>query len=408
MNKLFDHLVVVALTAMPGLQRVLAIWLIARISGVEILGRVASDLGVIAIIGSFTAIGWSAVLMIRLPRIRPTRQVQMFLGILLRAGMLNLLASPILWGLAIYGIVFSWMGSALYLGSWSGYQLVRHYGLAKKLYVPLLIVDTLCTTMTILMLLFSANDELWVYTALSLPPLAVTIVLLLHSLYKTRLNGLNAFTQLRDVWRSSQGLGLSNAMTGSLGAAMTPLIRFAAGDMYAGVMAIIQSIVSALLLFPRALSFQQLVPLTQAVGKRDWTAVRTRIRDFRRHVLIILLLLSVVISIAWFAGIYRVYMLDETVQFLHLAFLVSLAGFFVSQLVLPEANLLTALEEIGAKMKVNFFSMASFIAGIVFIVNMNATNEIAFIRLLFAYFFSICVVSVGTVYISNKILIRFT
>ena len=58
---------VLAVTAAPGGQRLLHFALVQAICGTEALGRFANDLSIAMMLGLFSAVGWSALVLARVP-----------------------------------------------------------------------------------------------------------------------------------------------------------------------------------------------------------------------------------------------------------------------------------------------------------------------------------------------------
>ena len=65
--RLLERLEVLAVTAAPGGQRLLHFALVQAVCGTEALGRFANDLSIAMMLGLFSAVGWSALVLARVP-----------------------------------------------------------------------------------------------------------------------------------------------------------------------------------------------------------------------------------------------------------------------------------------------------------------------------------------------------
>lgn len=72
---------VLAVTAAPGGQRLLHFALVQAVCGTEALGRFANDLSVAMMLGLFSAVGWSALVLARVPVAGAGREGAVMLGL---------------------------------------------------------------------------------------------------------------------------------------------------------------------------------------------------------------------------------------------------------------------------------------------------------------------------------------
>jgi O-antigen/teichoic acid export membrane protein len=133
--------------------------------------------------------------------------------------------------------------------------------------------------------------------------------------------------------------------------------------------ALIGSLTSVLLLFPRALSFNALPALARVVH-RGSDEVRATLAELRRNLVRLNTALSLLALVAWGGLAWWGQRPDFALSGATAIFLLYLASFYVGQLVLPEANYLQTVEETRLPLRVNVLSLVIFVAacGLVMLV----------------------------------------
>lgn len=389
-------------TALPGVQALVTLWLVARFADLKTVGQVAGDIGVANFLGFFTAIGWSALLLVRLPRLRPARQAQLWLAILPRAALQWLLALPLLWLLGRFGVLASWEGAALYLVGWSGYQLARHFALANRAFGWLVAGECACIGAAAAGIALSDRSAFQVLLCLAAPAAVWLLAFAGWAVWYCRGCGIRCRIPVRSGWKVSQAMGLTNAMSGGTATLLPPLVRTACGDLYSGMLGAVLAMLKVLLLFPRALSFQELAPLTRAASKGDSVRVARCMAAFRKQLLAVLAAALAGAIAAWGLGAYRAFGIQDGLAPAHIAFALSLLSFLVSQAIIPEANLLMVMERLRAQLRINLLGVASFAAGIALVLFPELSPQTAFVALLVVQLLSASVRSVGTLTESRK------
>lgn len=142
---------------------------------------------------------------------------------------------------------------------------------------------------------------------------------------------------------------------------LVPLTVRVAGESYGGLVALIGSLTSVLLLFPRALSFNALPELARVVH-RGGDEVRATLAELRRNLVRLNTALSLLALAAWGGLMWWGQRPDFALSGASAIFLLYLASFYVGQLVLPEANYLQTVEETRLPLRVNVLSLAIFVA----------------------------------------------
>jgi hypothetical protein len=150
-----------------GGQRLLHFALVQAVCGTEALGRFANDLSIAMMLGLFSAVGWSALVLARVPV--AARSAPVMLGLARGAGLFTLLACLSLPLLAWGGWVFEPAWTALLLAGWTAYTLARHYGLALAATAAAGARDVLVVLLVAGLGLFGDGRPWLAYAALAVP-----------------------------------------------------------------------------------------------------------------------------------------------------------------------------------------------------------------------------------------------
>lgn len=345
---------VLLVTAMPGIQRVASVWIIARATDMATLGQIASDISIASIFGFATAIGWGGLMLVRLPRLSAGRQAQFSTTIAWNSLIATAAGGLLIALLHEMGLVHSFWGTLLLLASLTLYQLARHFSLALKEYPTLLYVETFALAASLGALAsFISYDVWWAYLSLSLPYLAMGMAWAWRWIAVARQARLRLYGQYRGIWSSGQGFALNTGLTAGLMASVVPVAQFTAGETHAGVTAIILSLVNVLVLFPRALGLHHLVTMTTAYGRHDAQAVRRVLRRFRLHVAFATAGVSLLAGFAWFSAAGLAYPGVDAISHSNTIFVFLMLTFAASQLALPDSNLLMCAERVRLQLAYN-------------------------------------------------------
>lgn len=362
MTQLLRRLEVLAVTAAPGGQRLVHLALVQLACGTEALGRFANDLSIAMMLGLFSAVGWSALVLARVPVAAPGQAAPVMFGLARGALLFTLLACLPLPLLASLGWVFEPGWTALLLVGWTAYTLIRHFGLALGHYRILLVLETLLVTVLGAGLLgLGARQPLMAYAAFALPTALLGAAGLVLLILRSRAPG-SATALPRGSARTAAEQATLNLVSGGMSMILVPLTVQLAGERYGGLVALIGSLTSVLLLFPRALSFNALPALARALRQQGAAEARALLEALRRNLFRVNSGLSVVAALAWAGMATWGERPDLSLAGASLIFTLQLASFYVSQLVLPEANYLQTVEETRLPLQVNLASLALFAA----------------------------------------------
>lgn len=352
---------VLAATAFPGLQRILQLALVQHFAGAEQLGRFASDVAIINLIGLFTAIGASALLMTRVPALRGARQSQLLLGVAARAAGATLLGALVLGGLGAAGLVFDAPQSIVLLAGWSGYQLYRHFLLARQRYRRIVLLESLLiVAMAAIMALPIGAPATLAYLSFGLPSLALTLLMLAVAARDLGRAGYRWLVPQRRVLATSAEFALINLISGGMQMMLVPLCVQLAGPRYGGLLGLLASGLNVLVLFPRALSLNNLPLLARAVQAGETDVVARTLKRFRSQLLQVDLAVSVPACAAWFVAGALLVPQQHALPGAQPIFVLMLLTFLASQMVLPESNYLQVVENTRFPLLANGVTFALF------------------------------------------------
>jgi hypothetical protein len=352
---------VLAVTAAPGGQRLLHFMLIQTLCGTEALGRFANDLSIAMMLGLFSAVGWSALILTRVPVADAGRTAPVMLGLARGALLFTLLACLPLPLLAWAGWVFEPGWTALLLAGWTAYTLIRHYGLALGCYRALLIMEVLVVlALAGGLALFGAAHPVTAYAALAIPTAVMGALGLIVLVGRARADGGVAPLPAGTARTAAEQAAL-NLVSAGMSMILVPLTVQVAGQGYGGLVALIGSMTSVLLLFPRALTFNALPALARVVRLQGVAEVRALLGTLRSNLVRLNSGLSLLAIAGWGLMAWWGKRPDFALSGATAIFLLQLASFYVGQLVLPEANYLQTVEETRLPLQVNIVSLILFV-----------------------------------------------
>lgn len=151
MNKLF----ILLATAMPGLQKLIMFFVCERILTVSELGLFSSDYSLLFVLSYLYAIGWSGLVLTRVPKLDELSGRRYLISILTTAMIYYFLSLIIIITLSLTGMIADLMGSILFSFCWMVYQITRHYRLSKIQYKRILFADIAFLLIFLMFIFFS-------------------------------------------------------------------------------------------------------------------------------------------------------------------------------------------------------------------------------------------------------------
>ena len=354
-------LLALSVTAMPGIQRTLLALIIQFRFGLHTLGQFTNDVSIISMIMHFTAIGWANLILVRVPaangieRLLVVRRLLRYIYPILAIGVVAIL----LLGFSPWAFQ-PWLMGCLLVG-WTGYQLIRHFFISLHGYTDLLLIDTLCTSGMVVLLLLPGSGLSPIF-AMGAPLMLLTAVGCLYLMCKSRpINEVRGLAASKDL-KSGIEFGMTNFFSDGMILLLGPITNFLAGAGYTGLIGLVMSFLGAILLFPRALAMYYLPKLVRADKRTpaDFSAVY---QSFRRIMLKLLLITAVVVLLAGIAGGPLLFTEAASLDQAWAISLLLLAITVVNQTGLPDSSRLMIKEQSHLMMRVNalaFFTFAVF------------------------------------------------
>ncbi len=356
-TSVFRAFCLLCVTALPGVQRILLFFAVEYLFGLSLLGRFANDISIVFMVGFFTAVGWSSMIMIRVPQCEGPERLRTLFSMGRFALMWLVPAFAALFVLGKFGIVFDPLLSSAVLGAWSCFMLFRRFFLAIKSYTVLLAAELLLlVSIPSILWLFRQYPEKVSYLCFAVPCAAISLsgaVIALLKLFKTRVGIFNS-----QPGASLRGFefGLNNFVSGGRTLLLTPLAVHLAGDAYGGLLGLINSVLGVVLLFPRTLSQYHLPDLSRLVMKGENESFKRHLEVFRKQVFVMLAVICTLASLGWYILGMTTYGSGILVEGAAGIFFVMLLALTVDQAVIVEANSLMVRELSSLMLKVNLGS----------------------------------------------------
>lgn len=311
-------------TGMPGAHKVLIFFLIKSIYGVSELGNIASLFSVAQIIGFFTAIGWSTLILVRVAKAIDQSERIGVLNKLMSMSFITLIVSCVL--ILLFGASYQKMEKSidicLLLIGWTFYQIPRHYFIALRQYRRAVLLDMAILLISIVGLFFANEENISI--ALSLP----MILSGAFSFFFLRGKSCTGLLRLNYEIRGLE-FGLTNFLSGGIWLSLIPLAKYFEGADFAGVLSLFLSVSAFSLLLPRAISLNQLSAIAKGVADKE--KLRRLVGKMREQIFLINLMTSV-FSVC--VAIYFLLNLPENVNFLNVfnvMLLITLQNFISTQ-----------------------------------------------------------------------------
>ncbi|NOS79466.1 MAG: hypothetical protein HOP35_16130 [Nitrospira sp.] len=354
-------LLALIVTAMPGIQRTLLVLIIQFRFGLQALGQFTNDVSIISMIMHFTAIGWASLILVRVPategldRLFVIRRLLHCIYPVLAIGVVTIL---------VFGFspwVFQPWPMVCILIGWTGYQLIRHFFVSLRDYVPLLFIDLLSTGCMAALLLFLSRSVSPMFS-FGAPLMTVTAVGWAYLIYKSRpFNDGRGLEVINDL-KSGIELGMTNFFSDGMILLLGPITNFLVGAGHTGLIGLVMSFLGATLLFPRALAMYHLPELVRA-NKQTPADFSEAFHFFRRILFKLLMITGVGVLLVGTIGGPLVFTEAASLNEAWAIFLLLLAITLVNQTGLPDSSRLMVKEQSHLMMRINaiaFFTFALF------------------------------------------------
>lgn len=337
---------------MPGAYKALIFVLIQQVYGLEILGDIASWQSIAQIVGFFTAIGWSSLILTRVARAETkASRGEAFYCLSMMAGFTLVICNICT---LLIGTILDKNSDAIqiscWLTAWTLYQIPRHYFIALKAYRKALCLDIGIITLSISSIAASSAIHVSLWLALSMATGGLSAFLLIQK-------GTNSL--LPKIGYDIKGLefGLANFLSGGIPLSFIPLASYFEGEALAGAISLFISITAIALLIPRAISLNQLPKLAQCVDTPE--KLTTHTAPMRRQVCLsnyftsLLCLVIAILILLKFSKTLEAIYLAPILLLLTLQNTINIQG-------LIDSNILMAKEKSRILLKINITTSLAF------------------------------------------------
>jgi hypothetical protein len=256
---LLNRLEALICTGSPGLYRVITFFAVQHIYSLAELGHTASSMAIAQMLGFFTAIGWAALVLVRVPgAANGQAAIDAFYPLVSMAALTTIVVTLGSIALAFTNFVsFDLWAFVLLLWGWTAYQVARHYFVAHKRYRIAVIFDMGLLTGSGLSLWLCERNGLpsscGLATALGVTAAAMFVAIGAPS-HGVRLTGFDV-TGLQ--------FGLTNFLSGGIALVFIPAATLMCGASFSGMLSLLASVTAVGLLLPRAISMAQLPELAK-------------------------------------------------------------------------------------------------------------------------------------------------
>lgn len=365
-GQILQRLEALVATGMPGAHRVLVFFLINSIYGVSELGRISSWFSLAQIVGFFTAIGWSTLILVRVARAENHDERIEELNKLMLMGLLTLLFSCAL--VLPFGVFYKRSDEVIsicyLLIGWTFYQMPRHYFIALRRYRHAIFLDGAILILTIAALIFTNVKNTAIVLAL---PMLLCGVFALLALQKSSKKSFSGFKY------EIKGLefGLSNFLSGGMYLSLIPLAKYFESDEFAGVFSLFLSITAIAMLLPRAISINQLPTVAKSLG--DKNKLRLIVGDMKKQIFLSNLVTSI-FSVC--VAVYFLYRLPAQVNLFSAfaAMLLIVVQSFIGTQSLVGSNVIMSAEMSRALLAISATVTALFFVIVFFLFKANIEN----------------------------------
>jgi len=377
-------------TGSPGLIRLAFVLIAESILDINDFGRFNSDLAVAMIISFFTTNGWSCLVAVKMPKVDEALK-----GALWRQLITTMLLSCFIsilpaFVLSYYGVVDSMSSVIVFIFGWGIYQLCRHLFLSKKRYIQTIFIDVVCIVLFVTLFTLDSGLELIFLLGMSYS------LIYLYSFKNYRYEGV---LNKEDV-KTSLSFSFTAFLSGAITLALIPYVSMKYGLEYAGLIGLALSLISILLLVPRALSTYYMPDL--AVNYDKPIKRNSIFIYFSRLTYVSLFILGALLV---FLVVFYFDVFFETLSNVAESNLVVLSFIFLAitqQLALPVSVFLMTQEDSESILKSNFVLLLSVLIIICGDYYWNDTSAINLVYLLLSISCFSLMRFIGIVYFASK------
>jgi len=350
---------------MPGAYKVIIYFLIQKLHSFSTLGLIASWQTTAQILGYFTAIGWSSLILVRVSKASSSIERIRIFNNLTTNSIITLIPFFILIKTTI--LLLGWHQNSfqisLWLAAWTIYQTSRHYFIATKEYRKALYLDTAIISLSAVTT-FAPEKYLSTLLALSMLLCGVITSYIIQN---------RKIAPMLPICYEMKGLefGLSNFLSGGIGLSFIPLAAWFEGKEFAGILSLFLSLAGIALLLPRAISLNHIPRISRALENK--ASLPIALRHLRKQITQSNIITTLACLLISSTILYCHPQLPHPTQTVIIFILIIFQNFLSNQC-LVDANLLMINEKSKTLLKINSYSSIIFFSSTTLLHILNIEN----------------------------------
>lgn len=364
---MIDKLILLIVTALPGVIKVFLFILIEKLYSIEILGNFSNDYYLAQLFIIVTAVGLSGIVMVNIPKVE--EYIAHIIKVINTSFIYCIFILPIFFIFYKFNL-FYFIDSFILIISMSIYLIIRHFFLARKEYLNLFYYDLFLLSLLAIFLVFF--NQLNIVQKIYIPYLTI-IILFIFKIKRINTKSLDIFDM-----KQSFHISLTNFFSGGIFFLIIPLSTKTLGIEYTALLGIILTISSIIILLPRAISTFYLPLIAKNIQNKEFSNNLYKKLLRLNFITLFLLFISTfillfIIKLFFFKDLFSL----KNSEILYILLMLSI---LVSQISLVPSNFIMVLKKNEFTFKLNIIlSLFYFLLSLVFIYIYNINYLIYFL-----------------------------
>ena len=377
--------------AFPGVNKLVFVLVIKLNNSLETLGIYSNDMYNAIILSSLSAIGFSAVIMNRIPELKIEDRKKTYTQISIQAFCINILLLPIIYVLYKIHFVYNPVSFLVFLTGLTGYQLYRQYLYAVADYLKVFLCEIiLLITVSFGFVLFKTN-----YLLLTHGIIYCIFGFTVFLLHFRKVNIINK----KDL-KSGFGFGFANLSTSVLSEISAPLANQMLGVTYAGLVGLIKPILNFIIIIPRSLSTYYVPIMVRAKDILERKAIFKKYNARNNYFLTGILLLGILIWVLFIKLFPASDLLLENSTWI---FIVLIINLYSSQISNPYYSLFNVLDKSKLAFYFNFSMLICFCLSLLFLTSFSGVKGYLTVYITLTILLTIRYAFIVILYKNNKL-----
>lgn len=364
-NFKLSTLIILIVTAIPGLQKLIVLTFIGYLYNSEILSAFINDTFIVLIISYFTAYNWANILIADIHKFPKTHQVRLLIKISCYSFVYCVLSLSIILLLYYTGLIVDCLGCIVYIFCLTIYQIWRHYYITNHFYNDVLKFDCVIILSSIASAFIGSKYSTLLLIGQSIPFLIPVIYFYYEKEIKVKFSiklfkgYFNKNLNIRAIQN-----GISSFSTTSIPLFMAPIAYQLLKSEYTSVIGYFTNVANIILLIPRSFALHNIPTLAKAY--RDKLIFETLYENYKKNIFKIILVLFILSSSTLFIfyGVSRHFHFFDTylrLPYIQVICLLILTTTLLSQILLPASNRAMISRQEIMLLKANLISLTIFI-----------------------------------------------